>query len=111
MQVGIRYGVIDIPTDAHETQEGGRTADGVMSVADSSAMPPSPYVKAYAVAATRNPYAHKSLSSLSTKTTQSQPRANVGGKRATQDDPNALWADKYAPDSIRDILGNGECVN
>ena len=53
---------------------------------------------------TSNPY---NKSSSSTPTTSNN---NMGGGRANVSDPNALWADKYAPSHTGMILGNGDSV-
>jgi replication factor C subunit 1 len=60
-----------------------------------SAAPKNPYAK--------NPYSSKPSAAASTPT----PKETVsGGGRAKVTDPNALWADKYAPNSSRGMLGN-----
>ena len=64
----------------------------------------NPYTTSSSSNVTNNPYAAKS-SSRPTKGSCS------GGGRADIDDPNALWADKYAPDTTRMILGNKESVS
>mmetsp|Transcript_21326 Transcript_21326/g.32410 ORF Transcript_21326/g.32410 Transcript_21326/m.32410 type:complete len:1006 (+) Transcript_21326:103-3120(+) len=70
----------------------------------------NPYKKE-SVTSISNPYSKspsvKNTSSLSSQS--SQPSCSGGG-RANIKDANALWADKYAPDSTRMILGNAEAV-
>jgi len=76
----------------------------------------NPYAKKtitnpYAKKPMTNPYAkNKSSSSTSTVSTQSKPTNKHMGGRADINDSHALWADKYAPSSINDILGNKESV-
>jgi len=71
----------------------------------------NPYAKASSSTPgkVQNPYA-KSNPSPSLQQQQQQSSSLSGGGRADINDPNALWADKYAPNSTRMILGNGENV-
>jgi replication factor C subunit 1 len=71
----------------------------------------NPYGKKTAVA---NPYAQSSSSSANPYAAKASSEAEKGscsgGGRASVSDPNALWADKYAPNHTRMILGNKEAV-
>ena len=77
----------------------------------SSAPIANPYGKKTAVA---NPYAQSSSSTANPYAAKSSSEAGSGscsgGGRADISDPNALWADKYAPQHTRMILGNKEAV-
>lgn len=86
----------------------------------------NPYAKV-ATAVASNPYINKSTvsnpyaSKVSTSSTSVNPyaikssgtatnNAISGGGRADITDPNALWADKYAPNNSHMVLGNKDCV-
>lgn len=85
----------------------------------------NPYARKRPGAAMSNSYAKKAAATAATSlsvnldarsTVQALPPAahnddkQIGGGRASVGDTNALWADKYAPRSTRDILGNQEAV-
>ena len=87
------------------------------------AAPANPYAKSsttvsnpYAKAGPANPYASSSSSSA----VKSEPATTTasGGKKPNHHPgsgkelrENSLWADKYAPSSSREILGNADSVN
>jgi len=86
----------------------------------------NPYAKASSAASVVNPYAKKTSVvnpyAVSSNTNVTNPyaaqspsdpikRSCSGGGRADVGDPNALWADKYAPGNSRMILGNKESVS
>ena len=85
-----------------------KNSSASFSSATTTTPPKNPYAKAapknpYA----KNPYTSKPVAATSTPT----PKGTVGGGgRAEVTDPNALWADKYAPNSTRSILGNADNV-
>jgi len=67
----------------------------------------NPYAKAAAAkTAAYNPYNAKSSSSPSSPSATTNDYTDAKGKTVR----NALWADKHAPVSSRDILGNGDSV-
>jgi len=57
-----------------------------------------------------NPYA-KSSRAFSTISTPSAPsKSNIKIEKKIKNKLTSLWTDKYAPSSVKDLLGNGECV-
>jgi replication factor C subunit 1 len=76
----------------------------------------NPYAKASGNTVT-NPYASKPSMNTTNPYAQKKPSSSVassasmkGGGRADVNDPNALWADKYAPSNSHMVLGNKDCV-
>ena len=77
---------------------GAAPANPYAKPANPYAKPANPYAKPAGGAAAANPYA-KMASSPTAPSVPSPPG-----------DPNALWADKYAPKNSNEILGNGKSV-
>lgn len=75
----------------------------------------NPYAKPSGTTVT-NPYASKASVNKTNPYAQKKPSSTVpsasmnGGGRADVNDPNALWADKYAPSNSHMVLGNKDCV-
>jgi replication factor C subunit 1 len=76
----------------------------------------NPYAKPSSTTVT-NPYASKASISTTNPYAQKKPLSTAptasatGGGRADVNDPNALWADKYAPSNSHMVLGNKDCVS
>jgi replication factor C subunit 1 len=72
----------------------------------------NPYAKTSSVA--NNPYEKKSsgtpINPYATSSARKKEEEVMGGGRAHVNDPNALWADKYAPSDTHMILGNKDVV-
>ena len=84
-------------------------ADTSSTASRSKAM--NPYAKARSSA---NPYARSSSTTASVSASSSNPyaksRSSTNEGSVVKTDPHALWADKHAPKSTHDILGNQESV-
>ena len=66
----------------------------------------NPYAKRPGSTSAGNPYAKKPASNPYA----AKKRESVSGDLKPVGDGSMLWADKYAPQSTREILGNQECV-